>query len=39
MQPKLYTVHVSFCTTANVIDEEARRVGFREATLQITDFR
>lgn len=30
--PKLYTVHVRLLRSGRVIDEDARRVGFREAT-------
>jgi beta-galactosidase len=31
-QPKLYTVHVKLLAAGRVIDEDTRRVGFREAT-------
>jgi beta-galactosidase len=31
-QPQLYTVHVRLLHTGRVIDEDSRRVGFREAT-------
>jgi beta-galactosidase len=31
-QPHLYTVHVRLLRSGHVIDEESRRVGFREAT-------
>jgi beta-galactosidase len=31
-QPKLYTVHVSLLRDGKVIDEDTRRIGFREAT-------
>ncbi len=31
-QPHLYTVHVNLSVAGNVIDQDTRRVGFREAT-------